>query len=189
VYGYARNPNVHWSLVVGNWDWLEPWAFRISKKIVGVVYPISLSMIFLVFTIIIRRFPFFKKKPSPRDFDCVILPPMIIGLIYWFFTAPDPRFAHALFWLLSLSSALLLLASVQPLLDKRSFAAVMTVVFVILNFYFISITLKNLDNFKEVSFTGWYPIKTVPLIKKETSSGLVVYTPVEGDQYPFNAIL
>ena len=180
IYSWARQPDTHWSHVLGSWEWFRPWTERISRDLVLVVFPLVLAVVFCMITVMLVCV--FKKKAWPRCLDWLILLPEVIGLVWWFFTVPDPRFAHALFWCLALSAALLFLSSVQPLLPKRAYGVVLCGVFVLANLQFIRYALNNRDHIKEVSSSGWHSIKTIPLIQKETSFGLVVFTPEQGDQ-------
>jgi hypothetical protein len=180
VYGYARQPNAQWREALSGWGWFGPWSSRMSRDIGGVVYPLVLAGFFSVIAVISRWLSFAKKRGGLAYFDCVILTPVVIGLLFWFFTAPDLRFAHALFWCLSLSSAVLFLCSVQPLLKKRGFVIVMGVVFIIANLHFLRNAVKMRHSIQAVSSSGWHSIMTVPLIQKKTSSGLVVFTPKQG---------
>jgi hypothetical protein len=180
VYGHARQPNAQWRGALGGWGWFGPWSSRMSRDISGVVYPLVLTGFFCLIAVISRRLSFSKKKGGLAYLDWVILIPVVIGLLFWFFTAPDPRFAQALFWCLSLSSAVLFLCAVQPLLQKRGFMVVMCVVFIIANLHFIRNAVLMRYSLKEISSSGWHSIMTVPLIQKTTSSGLVVFTPKQG---------
>lgn len=185
IYSWSRQPYTDWSYALGSWEWFGPWSSRMSRDTVGVVYPLVLAVVFCIIAVISRWLSFFKQRAWPRCLEWAILPPVVIGLIYWFFTAPDPRYAHALFWCLSLSSALLFLCAVQPLLKKRSWVVVMCVVFIMANLHFIHDAVYRVyrhNIITEVSSSGWHPIKTIPLIQKQTLSGLVVFTPEQGNQ-------
>lgn len=180
VYSWARQPGRHWSHVLGSWEWFRPWTILISEDKEGVVYPLVVAVVFCIITMMLVFV--YKKKARVRWSNYAILIPVVFGLVYWFFTAPDPRFVGALFWCLSLSSALLFLSSIQSLLKKRSFAGVLCVVFIVTNLYFMEFVVTKRYKIKAVSSSGWHSIKTVPLVRKETSSGLVVFTPEQGDQ-------
>jgi hypothetical protein len=180
VYGYARQPNAQWREALGGWGWFGPWSSRMSRDIGSVVYPLVLTGFFCIIAVISRWLSFSKKRGGLAYFDCVILTPVVIGLLFWFFTAPDLRFAHALFWCLSLSSAVLFLYSVQPLLKQRWFVVVMCAVFIIANLHFMRNAVKMRHSIQAVSSSGWHSIMIAPLIQKKTSSGLVVFTPKQG---------
>lgn len=118
----------------------------------------------------------------PYYIEWAILLPSIIGLIYWFFTAPDPRFANAIFFLAMISSMLLFLISIKGIVRMPMYIAMFSMVFLVCNADLFSNIIRHLNYIKLVSITGWYPVKEVPLNKKVTLSGLIIYTPVTGDQ-------
>jgi len=177
VYSWARQPRTHWRNVLGSWEWLGPWSSRMSREIEVVMYPLFLTVVFCAIAFVGLWWSSFKQRAWPRCIEWLILAPVVIGLIYWFFTAPDPRFSHALFWCLSVSSALVFLCAVQPLLKERMGVAVMCVVFIVANLHFIRYAVKKGNTIKEVSSSGWHPIKTVPLSQKKTLAGLVIFRP------------
>jgi hypothetical protein len=179
VYSWARQPGTYWSNVLSSWEWFRPWTSRIIRN-EEVFYPSVLALVFCIAAVILVFV--YKKKTSLRWIHCAILSPGVFGFAYWFFMAPDPRFANALFWCLSLGSALLFLSSVQPLIKKWSFAGVFCVVFMVTNLWFIGFAIKDPHRIEIVSSSGWYPTKTIPLIQRETSSGLVIFTPEQGNQ-------
>jgi hypothetical protein len=179
VYSWARQGGTHWSNVLGGWEWFWPWTSRMIRN-TGTVYSFVLALVFCIIAVIFVLVN--KKKASLRWINCAILTPAVFGFVYWFFTAPAPRFANAWFWCFLLGSALLFLSSVQPLINKRSFAGVLCVVFIVTNLRFIGLVVKAPYTFEVVSSSGWYPIKTVPLVQRETSSGLVVFIPEQDDQ-------
>ncbi|MCK7574521.1 MAG: hypothetical protein MZV65_00355 [Chromatiales bacterium] len=108
--------------------------------------------------------------------------PSIIGLIFWFFTAPDQRFANAIFFLAMIGSMLLFLIAVKSIVRLRMYVILFCVVFLTCNADMLSYIARHLDYVKLVSTSGWHPVKEVALNTKVTLSGLTVYTPVKGDQ-------
>ena len=182
IYSWARQPGIHWSKVLGSWEWFGPWRLRLGSYPVEVIYPLAVSAAFCIIALIIGRLSFSKSGRRPRYWEWSILLPSAIGLVYWFFTAPDPRFAHALFWLLTLGSALLLLSTLQTFLEKRALVSATCMVFVVANLHFVAYAVIFHDDITSVSTSGWHPVRTVRLTPKTTSSGLVVYTPESGDQ-------
>jgi hypothetical protein len=177
VYSWARQPGALPRTVLGNWAWFGPWASRLN---VGVVYHLFLSVIFCTVAASIRLFA--TKRTAWRYLEWIVLLPIIIGLGFWFFTAPDHRFALALFWCLSLGTALLFLNAVQGLLTRRAFVGVFCCVFVAANLDFAGYAIVNRDVILDVSYSGWHSVKAVRLIEKKTHSGLVVFVPESGVQ-------
>lgn len=180
VYSWARLPGTHWKNVLGSWTWLHPWLLGISKYYrTPVVYPLMLTALFCICAMVIGRL---KKARRPHYLEWAILLPSIVALIYWFFTAPNPRFAHAIFFLASISSILLFLSSIQDTIRARMFITTICIVFLVGNVHFVQFTFHQRGLIKLVSTSGWHAVKEVPLDRKVTSSGLTVYTPKTGDQ-------
>lgn len=180
VYSWARLPGTHWENVLGSWTWLHPWLLRISKDyMTDVVYPLMYTAIFCIIAMVIGRL---KKVRRSHYLEWAILLPSIIAMIYWFFTAPDPRFANAIFFLASLFSILLFLSSIRGIIRAPMFITMICIVFLVGNVHFFSFTFRHIRLIKWVSTSGWHAVKKVPLNRKVTSSGLTVYTPKTGDQ-------
>ena len=179
VYSWARMPGANWRDVLGNWAWLHPWLLRMSKDMTNVVYPLMMTVLFCILAMVLGRF---KKARQPHYLEWAILLPSIISLIYWFFTAPDPRFAHAIFFLALICSMLLFLLSIKDMVCSRTFVAMLCLVFLTGYGDIFSYTFRHLGDIKSVSTCGWSAAKEVTLNIKITSSGLIVYTPRTGDQ-------
>ena len=182
IYSWARQPNASPSSVLSNWDWLGPWSLRMSNHIADVVYPLAISIAFCTFAIILGTLLYVKKRSKPRFLESIIFLPPILGLIYWFFTAPDPRFANSVFWLLSISSSLFILTFLQRIIRKHYFELAFIIMFALTNIVSIGFFFVHYSSWSEISFSGWYPVKVYPLNMQTTDSGLVVYVPAEGDQ-------
>jgi hypothetical protein len=179
ILSWARQPQTHWSKVLGNSNWFEPWLLRVSKDLVNVVFPLTTAAILSMVTAAACRLNV-GKRPSLLEWSISL--PALVGLTYWFFSAPDPRFAAGMFFILALCSALLFFSSVQSMIDRRKYVICIGVVFVLANFHFWAYLMKHGTAMTSISVSGWQPVKTVALDRKVTSSGLSVYTPTTGDQ-------
>lgn len=182
VFSWARQPRTHWSNVLGSWNWFEPWISNILKSNSErwfVLYPLFFSIVVFTITLVIR---YLKKLRAPQYVELAVLIPLIVGLVYWFFTAPNPRFAHALFYLLSISSILLFFLTVQHVVDMKKFGIIVFILFLVGSLPFLRYGITNIKKFKYISLSGWHAVRTVSLEKKITASGLAVYTPTNGDQ-------
>jgi hypothetical protein len=181
VYSWARQSDKILPDPLGNWDWFPPWKSWVMHESQAVlVYPLLLVPVFGMLTGILALM--FRKRMQLRSLDFLLLVPVVPGLVYWFFTAPDPRFAHALFWCLAISSALLLLSAVRPLLKTRGFIGILCIVFLMANLRLIGSMVENFQSLGEISTSGWQPVKARPLARKETASGVAVYIPRRTDQ-------
>jgi hypothetical protein len=104
------------------------------------------------------------------------------AIVFWFFTAPAPRFANATFMLLSVSAIMMLLTGIQPYTSKVGMAKVLCLLFVVGNLNFLGFVYLRYETFKDISLDGWHAAKQVPLDVKVTTSGLRVYVPISGNQ-------
>ncbi len=145
----------------------------------GVVYPLILSVLFFSITIILVVFKKFKR---PQFLEWAILFPVTTALFFWFFTAPDPRFVNALFFLLADCMMLLFLIAINQIGNKRIFGVVLCITLLIGNLQYLIFTIQNIGLITEISYTGYQPIQIVPLDEKVTKSGLTIFTPETGDQ-------
>ncbi len=180
VYSWARKSHTHWSNVLGNWNWFQPWFDNIVKhRFIDVLYPLILAILFfsIVFLLTI-----FKKIKKPNIVEALLVVPAIVSLVFWFFTAPTPRFANAIIFLLFLASFLFFLASVREYVSNKILFVMVGFVFIISNINLYQYIDKHPNSLMKLSTSGWYPPKKVPLVKKVTKSGLEIYTPKKGDQ-------
>lgn len=170
----ARQPNgVYWKDIPDNWNWFSPWLSSLLINKLRVVIPLSAAVLFLIATLIISRF---RRNYRTQYLEWAVLLPVIIGLIYWFLTAPSIRFSHALFVIMPLCSILLFLSSLQNIINRKIFCVVICVILIVLYSGFAGLIVKNREAVKSISLSGWHPIKEVPLDRKITLSGLTVYT-------------
>lgn len=176
IYSWGRQPFTHYNKVLGNWDWFGPWLVRLSRDMVNVVYPLATAIFFFSITLILSVTNHLRNGSRPQYMEWTILLPAVIGLIYWFFTAPDPRFANALFFIISLGPVLLFLSSIQKRLSKQLYFIAIVTVVIVFNFQLAAFCMKNIQIIKWYSISGWHPLKSAPLVTKVTSSGLSVYT-------------
>lgn len=182
IYSWARMPRTHWSNVLGSWNWLQPWVGGMAKNYTQVVYPLKAAVLFFLLTCTALLARSCKKRMKVRFLEWLILLPSIAGLLYWFFTAPDIRFAHALIFIFPASFALLFLSSVQSMLKKQVFAVFILAVFLIANFHLFQYFKEYKWVLDVRSVTGWQPIRDVHMVPKKTRSGLTVYKPEKGNQ-------
>ncbi|MCW5200371.1 hypothetical protein VU07_00935 [Desulfobulbus sp. F4] len=166
VYSWARQPGMHWSVVLGNWSWLTPWLHVIMiKRFTEVVFPVAVFLLITLINIILLLRSG-KRFELDNFIKSIIIIPPAIGLFFWFFTAPDPRFAHGLFFLLPISSALFMLCLTRELLSRQLFIAITAVLLLLCNFNYIKYIANNISVVSQISIIGWQDIKKVKLEKK-----------------------
>jgi hypothetical protein len=103
VISWARAPDHDWRSVLVNRDWIRPWVAT------TIADPIVLKALILLgggLVLIALSRPWRYRKDSFLAW-CELISPIILSLLFWFFTAPNPRFAHATLWILAADVAYL----------------------------------------------------------------------------------
>ncbi|HEV7765228.1 MAG TPA: hypothetical protein VGQ76_09520 [Thermoanaerobaculia bacterium] len=151
---WARKPNT---------GWVNPLEWRMSAGLLGVACA--------VITLTKQR----------RLRELLILAPVFAGLAFWFFTAPDPRFAHALFFCFAMAAAMLFLVSVRPWAPRILFSLIVTA---ILGLTYRGVMLHAIRERATIANISmhWQPLPIVPTIRTTTASGLVVLLPTKDDR-------
>ena len=96
IQSWARNPNALPRDVLHNWNWIGTWAHQIlTQQRFEIVFPLVL---FAAGTIVALFMVDRHTFPLSRYF--LFMVPALGALIFWFFAAPEPRYAGATFWYL-----------------------------------------------------------------------------------------
>ncbi len=178
VYSWARQPKQPPEKVLGSWDWVKPWMDRQLSNKIAVIYPVAITIINLTICLLLYIFLFESRGIDKKNF--LIPLPAFVGLIAWFFTAPDVRFSHAIFWILPVSTLFVLLKMAA---GKRTIPlAIVLILFFIVNANTLQPLINHGKEFLKINRAGYQVITTSDLKRKETLSGLQVWTPVKGDQ-------
>ncbi len=155
VYSWAREPNVNKDQVLGSWTWLQHWlAHNPSNPIL--LLPLLVTISALLISVL-----------SHGDIrgQWIIGVACLPALIYWFFTAPDIRFAVLPLW--TLGGISFTLATEQR---KRIRMPIIVLVIV----YALVTLLSN------VTFS---PVHAVPKTTTQTNqTGLTIFIPVADEQ-------
>lgn len=103
AFAWARAPGLSPMEVLGNWKWLTPWSARIlgDPSVVKPLLAGAFGLLLLLSRLLVRPPPLIERRWF------VLLVPSSIGLLFWFLTAPDPRFAQATLWVFALNLLLL----------------------------------------------------------------------------------
>ncbi len=171
----ARLPDNPPDKVLKNWDWIIPWAKKILKNHehqANIIFPLLLGIIGIILT--------FGANSRDPDFisNIVFLLPAVASLVFWFYTAPDPRFAGVGFWYFGAGALLITI-------KRWGFETNPKAVFIVL-VLMISIAIYN-NSWREKfigpgPLHGFYPIPEVEVHSFVTTSGLRLYVPNKGDQ-------
>ena len=124
-----------------------------------------------------------KFKPSrPVWLEWSVLLPLVLVLLYWFFSAPDLRFANASFFLLLVSTLLLFFAAAQRTFKPKFYLLLFVLGVLIGNLQYLRIYALNFNTLADISWSGYQAVPQVALTQVWTDSGLMLYTPRDGEQ-------
>ncbi len=178
VYSWARQPWADMKDVLGNTRWLRPWFQRAAANTEGLVAPLAVTLLALAAALALRVVRPLRPgaPPSAAPLTALLFVPLATGLHFWWFTAPDPRFAHAQPWLLPLAALLLLAAVAAPRLARPLPPVVFLVLAVVVHLHFALWVVRHPERLTDVSRAGWQPILPAGFTPRPTASGLVVHT-------------
>ena len=109
IRGFARRPEVHWTEVLQDWGWLKPWSLRA----LGQRTEVGIPLVLLLYGGIRRILRPSRSPGEPRALIALFFGMTALAMIYWFLTAPDPRFLGATLWVMGAGSVVLASSSLQ----------------------------------------------------------------------------
>jgi hypothetical protein len=163
------------SQVLGNQRWMHPWLLRASRNIDGIVYPVAVFLSAAALSLLVYARGG-RRPGAARLADWLPIAPVLAGLAFWLFTAPDPRFANALVWLLAAASVLAFIRAAARRLTPRRGALVVLAAALAANAHFALWSAAHAPSLREVSLRGWQPLIAPRFTPVRTYSGLVVFT-------------
>ncbi len=166
VIAWARLPGSPIAEALGSWAWVASWFIRLLAS-PFVLICLLLSVIGL-FALVV----FGLRRTGKLGFNhLLILAPAASGLLFWFVTAPDPRFAQATIWLFALNLLII------PAVASGDLILANLVVFILCSIAaFGAVTgVQRLVKEKKMlpNYIGAYP----ELSARRTSTGLTVWVP------------
>jgi hypothetical protein len=177
VLGWARSPGESADAAVGNWNWVYPWILRLAGSIVDVVYPMLFGIFIVVVSIATRIVGGRKRMTRIGAEPFLLIAPAALGLVYWFLTAPDPRFATAAIWTLAAGGSLLFLSHAHGWLRRSFYAWTVGLTFLGLNLPAIRAIVRHPEFLRDISTVGFIAHKSDVLAERRTNSGLRVLVP------------
>ena len=175
IYCWARAPGEACMSSLDNWKWIPHWVsrFPLDKTI------ILISSIIMLFSSVIYNLQNPNKKITQIGL-CTL--PCLTSIVFWFFTAPDPRFLNSIPSILLALSILILLNQIPEnkffILINHSYKLYLFLIILFTTRY----TVLSKENLFSSLQTGFQLIKSAPLEIKYTNTGLKVYVPMDGDQ-------
>ena len=177
IRSWSRQPHLRPEVVLSSWDWLKPWIKRYFSNM-----PIRLLIGLQLLGTIFLLASLLRRRPLRYPKDSFVLPLLISigGIAFWFVTAPDPRFGYG--YLLSFVLLVLCFGLTEigfSRLDGKWRAVVFAGVLLAL---FARAGTEITPSIRTGHLTGWPQIPEVRLVHMETTEGVRIYAPAEGDQ-------
>ncbi len=117
VYSFARQPGGDMDTVLGNWNWVNGWFARMHADLGPYLFLIPFYVTLgSWFAALILAAPRYLKRLLHHA------PPLIppaAAAIFWFLSAPDPRFIGSAFWILALWGMVLCLVELARIFPKN----------------------------------------------------------------------
>jgi hypothetical protein len=173
ILSWARQPGPSWHSVLAGGGWFRSWVVTTASDPM-VWKPLLLFAAGLVLIGITT--PWRYRKDSFIGW-CWLICPAILSLFFWFFAAPDPRFAQATLWVLAADIVYLPFAC-----TNGSFRS-LRILFVVIIAGFTLVELKQglVRLYREKGHFPNYVGGVAPLVTRLTFSGLAIWVPSEGD--------
>jgi hypothetical protein len=177
IQSWARMPHARFSETQG-FRWIGSWVRGNLRNREGIEAPFLLAMAGGLAGIV----AFARRKTRGTWQGLWLLVPSLVGCLFWFSQAPDPRFGEAAIW--TTAATLGTLGAVSFLQDTQ----LKWRRFTLLSLAAISVwclsprALWRLSGQPLLEVHGFLRLPVARIVSSETLSGLVVYRPAEGDQ-------
>jgi hypothetical protein len=166
VRGHAQ-----WSVGSGGWGWLGHWVSAVAQVAMAtIVLPLGATVAVCLVVACARLRRRFAEQ-TPRALYLFFVPAGV-ALAFWFLTAPNPRFAGALFWV---AAAGVTAMAVNALARRQRGVAVWAALGsagVVSAVIFLGMSVNGPGADK-----GFHPIPQVAVVSFVTRSGLTVFVP------------
>jgi hypothetical protein len=163
--------------VLGNWNWLKPWFIRFVTSGDKIILSIIIAGLALLIIAIIRKN--FLNDNKSRSLFFVPLIVSFSGIAFWFFTAPEPRYAYG--FLFSFALLIFSYGFYALKLPKYEEISKLAVAFLIVFIFLVEIVPLNVGIDKIFTNT-WPKMPEVEAIEKITREGVKINVPAKGDQ-------
>lgn len=178
IKSWARMPGVlDPSKVLVSWAWLPVWLKAMS------FWNTILLGSALILMVTACHLLFIGKIRAVMGSSYLLYLPLIATVIFWFTTAPDPRFLGSIL-VLSIGLSIWFWAITVRLLavQKKKLEWPSQKAFTYLGIVSICLISLKLTGLNSISLNGWKEIPTQTVEMKMTKTGLNVWVPISGDQ-------
>jgi hypothetical protein len=173
VLSWARAPfNLQWQNVLGDWSWIGPWAQQLSSYPI-VVKTAGMAAIGLLMSLWLLRFGYSRTQLYRW---ILIFLPVVLSLLFWFFSAPSPRFAQATLWILAVDLFYLGAIAAAKLTEAGGQLAILVSATFLALEIIPGLARLNAEPIQFPNYIGAAP----QMLLQHTESGAGIWVPKEG---------
>lgn len=173
IYSWARMPNKNPIEVLGSWSWFPAWKETLLGEHWLYVYGCLIfaglnSMIFLLN----------QKKQLVESKLFILYMPLLTGILFWFFTAPDWRFLGAIPQLfIAFSGFIFIRYCITSVIIHHTerLPAYLIPLFLSISLLFLMTKLLDLKN---LPISGWHQVPIIETSARLNISGLKILIPI-----------
>jgi hypothetical protein len=172
VLSWARAPfNLHWQQVLTDWSWVGPWIQQLPSYPI-VIKAAGLAAVGLLASPWLLRLGYSRTQLAGW---ILIVSPMLSSLLFWFFSAPSPRFAQATIWILAVDLFYLGVIAANRTEVVGKLALLVCTTFMALEII-PGVTRLNAEPIQFPNYIGSAP----QMLLLHTQSGAGIWVPKEG---------
>jgi hypothetical protein len=173
VLSWARAPfNLHWQQVLNDWSWIGPWVQQLPSYPI-VIKATSMAGVGLLTSVWLLRLGYSRTQLTRW---ILIFLPMLFALLFWFFSAPSPRFAQAAIWIFAVDLFYLGVIAAAKLTELVSKLAILVFGMFMALEIIPGLTRLNAEPIQFPNYIGSAP----QMVLQHTKSGAGIWVPTEG---------
>jgi hypothetical protein len=149
----ATNATVGWGRIPGadsavGWGWIKDWFMNIFFQRLELILP----TIFIITSLIVFLAFYKKNILNSRKIFLIFPVPFILSIIFWFFTAPDPRYIGSIIWVFAIGLFVIALMFSKKLVEIKLKAKVLILllsIFLSISYIWYYLPLKGEKEFAQ----------------------------------------
>ena len=162
--------------VLASWEWLGPWLRDFGRNI----FPISMPT--LVSAIALAMYFYGVRKLQPEGLTPHLswrtLLPMMIMLVFWFFTVPEDKYVRYVFWSFAALSITMAMLAWRWIDWRRRVLAVFAFILIVLA-YVVFLMFRHEEILVPAGRHGGFHAHFRPEYERfETDDGLILHVPI-----------
>ena len=166
--------------VLSSWDWLGPWL----REFAGNIFPISMPTVVSVIALALYLFGIRKHRPElqARSLRWWALLPLVIMLVFWFFTVPEDKYVRYILWSFAALSITMAILAWRWIEWRRRVLAVFA--FILISLAYVAFLIFRHEEIlvPAGTYDGFHAPFQPEYKRFETEDGLILHVPIGMNQ-------